>query len=118
MTAETSASCFNPDPSAYYDLLGSANTAVGSWNVADYAPPAVDTLMSDGLATNNPAQRFSTYSKLLDNLQTNIPDVGLYLSDATVALSTKFTAPGYAYWTSPFSSTGQPDFYLDLKPAK
>jgi peptide/nickel transport system substrate-binding protein len=118
VSSETSASCFNPDPSAYYDLLGSANTAVGSWNVADYAPPAVDTLMADGLATSNPAQRFSTYSKLLGNLQTNIPDVGLYLSDATVALSTKFTAPGYSYWTSPFSSTGQPDFYLDLKPAK
>jgi peptide/nickel transport system substrate-binding protein len=117
-TTESTASCFNPDPSAYYDLLGSQNTQVGSWNVADYAPPAVNTLMTDGLATNVPAKRFAIYSQLMQRLQTDIPDVGLYTSDATVALSSKFTEADYSYWTSPFSSTGQPDFYLDIKPAR
>jgi peptide/nickel transport system substrate-binding protein len=117
MTTDTGAGCFDPDPSSYYDLLGSQNLAVGSWNVADYDPPAVDKLMAAGLETSDPAQRFAVYSALLRRLQTDIPDVGLYVADASIALSSKFRSPDFSYWTSPTSSSGQPQFYLTLKPA-
>jgi peptide/nickel transport system substrate-binding protein len=117
MTTETSAGCSNPDPSSYYDILGSQNLQVGSWNVADYAPPAVDSLMSAGVATSVPAQRLAVYSKLLQTLQTDVPYVALYVSDASMPLSSKFTDDGFNYWTSPLSTAGYPSFYLDLKPA-
>jgi peptide/nickel transport system substrate-binding protein len=115
-TTETGAGCFNPDPSAYYDVLGSQNTKVGSWNVADYAPPEVDNLMAAGLAASEPAKRFPIYSQLLQKLQADVPYVGLYVSDASIALSSKFTEPGYTFWPSAGTS-GYPDLFLGIKPA-
>jgi peptide/nickel transport system substrate-binding protein len=116
LATDTNAGCFNPDPSAYYDVLGSQNTQIGSWNVADYTPMAVDTLMADGLATSAPAQRFTTYSQLLRRLQTDVPYVGLYVLDSSVAVSSKFTEPGYSFWTSTATSNDV-DLYLNIKPA-
>jgi ABC-type transport system substrate-binding protein len=118
MTTESSAGCSNPDPSSYYDILGSQNLQVGSWNVADYAPSAVNGLMTAGVATSDPAKRLAVYSKLLLRLQTDVPYVALYASDASMPLSGKFTEPGYSYWTSPLSTAGYPGFYLNLKPTR
>jgi peptide/nickel transport system substrate-binding protein len=110
-TTDTSADCFNPDPSTYYDVLGSQNTQIGSWNVADYTPPAVDSLMSAGLAASTPAKRFAVYSRLLQWIQTDVPYVGLYDAAASIPLSSKFTEqPGFSFWTSPTSSSGYPAF--------
>jgi peptide/nickel transport system substrate-binding protein len=109
--------CFSPDPSTYDDLLGSQNTAAGSWNVADYAPQAVDTLLTESLTTTGAAGRFAIYSKLLQRLQDDVPYVALFLEDAGIALSSKFAEPGFSFWPSPATSSGYPEFYLDLKPA-
>jgi len=108
--------CFNPDPSTFYDVLGSQNIKAGSWNVADYTPPAVDTLLVSGQATNDPAQRFAIYSQLLQRLQTDLPYIGLYSTEYTVAMSAKFTEPGFSYWPTTAVS-GYPGLYLNLKPA-
>jgi hypothetical protein len=43
--------------------------------------------------------------------------LALYVSDASMPLSSKFTDDGFNYWTSPLSTAGYPSFYLDLKPA-
>ena len=90
--------CFQPDPSAYYDDLGSENTAAGSWNMAEYTPAEVDTLLSQGIATTNPAQRFTIYSKLFQKLQTDLPYIGLYTRDYVIALSPRFTYSGFSQW--------------------
>ena len=90
--------CFQPDPSSYSDWLGSANTQQGSFNLADYAPAAVDTLLTQGAATDKPAQRFAVYSKLFQRLQTDVPYIGLFTSDSVIALSPKFSYPGFSQW--------------------
>ena len=90
--------CFQPDPSSYSDWLGSKNTQPGSYNYAEYAPPAVDTLLAEGAATTNPARRFAVYSQLFTRLQSDEPYVGLYVEDITAALSPRFTWPDFNPW--------------------
>lgn len=90
--------CFQPDPATYSDFLGRNNLQTGDWNIANYAPPAVDTLLAEGEATSNPAQRFSVYSKLWAQLQADVPYVGLFVSDDAAALTSRFTWPDYNPW--------------------
>jgi peptide/nickel transport system substrate-binding protein len=97
-TVFASGGCFQPDPGTYADFLGSDNLATGDWNIANYAPSAVDTLLAAGQATSNPAERFAVYSKLWARLQADVPYVGLFVSDDAAALSSKFTWPGYNPW--------------------
>jgi len=97
-TAFGGGGCFQPDPSTYSDFLGSTNTQPGGWNFAEYAPSAVDTLLAQGTATTNPGRRFAAYSKLFQRLQSDEPYVGLFVSDATAALSPKFTWPDFNPW--------------------
>ena len=98
VTSFTTGGCFNPDPNAYSDWLGRQNTQAGSWNFTDYAPASVDNLLAQGLATTNPAQRFAVYSKLFQQLQADVPYVGLFVSDAVMALSPKFSYPDFSGW--------------------
>jgi peptide/nickel transport system substrate-binding protein len=105
--------CFQPDPSSYSDWLGSTNTQQGRFNVADYTPSAVDTLLAQGAATTNPAQRFAVYSRLFQTLQADEPYVGLFISDDVVALSPKFTWPGF----NPWIEVGGAPFLLGIRPA-
>jgi len=90
--------CFQPDPNTYSDFLGSNNLQSGSWNMADYAPPEVDTLLAQGEATSNPAQRFAVYSKLFQRLQTDEPYIGLFQQESTGAISPKFKWPDCSPW--------------------
>jgi peptide/nickel transport system substrate-binding protein len=111
MTSYRGGGCFNPDPSAYSDWLSSQNTQVGSWNFSDYKPPAVDGLMAQGLAGATKAQRFTAYSKLFAQLQADEPYVGLFFSDAVMALSPKFSYPEFSGWIWNI------DYALGIKPA-
>ena len=95
-TAYTTGGCFQPDPSTYSDFLGSKNTQPGNWNFSDYTPATVDTLLAQGAATSNSAQRFAVYSRLVRRLQEDVPYVGLYVAQSVQALSTKFTFNGYS----------------------
>ncbi len=104
--------CLSPDVSWYTFVLGSKNTQTGEWNLADYAPSGVDNLINAGIATTQPSVRFATYSKLLQRLATDVPYVPLYVGDANIALSSKFTWPGYNYWSSYAA-----DYALQIKAA-
>jgi peptide/nickel transport system substrate-binding protein len=97
-TGMSGGGCFQPDPNTYSDFLGTNNLASGSWNMADYAPPEVDTLLAQGEATSDPAQRFAVYSKLFQQLQTDEPYIGLYQDESTGAISPKFKWLGYSGW--------------------
>jgi peptide/nickel transport system substrate-binding protein len=97
-TGMSGGGCFQPDPNTYSDFLGSNNIQAGSWNMADYAPPEVDTLLAQGEATSDPAQRFAVYSKLFQRLQADEPYVGLFVQDSTGAISPKFRWPDYSPW--------------------
>jgi peptide/nickel transport system substrate-binding protein len=104
-TAFGGGGCFQPDPNTYSDFLGRKNLQAGGWNFSDYAPAAVDTLLAQGVATSDSAQRFAVYSKLFQRLQQDVPYVGLFVSDTTVALSGKFTWPDFNpwYWDGAFA---------------
>jgi ABC-type transport system substrate-binding protein len=97
-TAFSTGGCFQPDPSTYSDFLGSKNTQAGNWNFSDYAPSSVDQLLAQGAASSNPAQRFAAYSKLFNQLQQDVPYVGLFVLDTTAALSSKFTWKDFNPW--------------------
>jgi peptide/nickel transport system substrate-binding protein len=86
--------CTAPDPSNYNYVLGSWNLKPGQWNTAGYAPADVDTLINASVATTDPARRFAVYSKLLQQLATDVPYVPLYVTDLSIALSSKFTYSG------------------------
>ena len=97
-TAYTTGGCFQPDLSTYSDFLGRKNTQPGNWNFSDYTPATVDTLLAQGAATSNSAQRFAVYSRLFKQLQEDVPYVGLFVSDTTAALSGKFTWKDFNPW--------------------
>jgi ABC-type transport system substrate-binding protein len=48
------------------------------------------------LAATSPAQRFAAYTKILRALQADVPYVALYQEGVGVAVSSRFTVPGYA----------------------
>jgi peptide/nickel transport system substrate-binding protein len=97
-TSFSSYGCFNPDPNSYADSLGSQNLAAGQWNDADYAPPAVDKLLAQSIATTDHAKRFAVYSQLFQRLQADEPYVGLFVMDSAIALSGKFKYSGFNQW--------------------
>ena len=76
-------------------LLGRRNLVQGEWNTADYAPPAIDTMIAAGLAANTPGQRFGVYSKLLGQLANDVPYVPICAQDYAIALNPKFTVAWY-----------------------
>jgi peptide/nickel transport system substrate-binding protein len=86
--------CTNPTLSGMDAYLGSKNTAPYSYNLADYTPGAVDSLISAGETAINPAKRFAIYSQLLQRLGTDEPYVPLFISKAAIALSSKFQLKG------------------------
>jgi peptide/nickel transport system substrate-binding protein len=98
MAAVSEGGCFQPDPGTYSDWLGTRNTQQGSWNVAEYTPPAVNTLLAQGAATTSPAQRFAVYSQLFQRLQADLPYIGLYIRDSVIALSAKFSYANFSQW--------------------
>jgi peptide/nickel transport system substrate-binding protein len=110
-TTFSAGGCFSPDPGTFADFLGSKNLQNGQYNMAGYAPAAVDNLLAQGVATTDPAERFAAYSKLFLRLQTDLPYVGLFVTDTTIALSSKFTYSRYNqwYWQLPYA--------LSIKPA-
>ena len=86
-------------------LLGTRNLAQGQWNTADYAPPAVNKLITAGLAANTPAQRFTVYSKLLAQLANDVPYVPICAQDYAIALNPKFSV---AWYTANFACGDYP----------
>lgn len=67
--------------------------------------------MAQGLAGATKAQRFASYSKLFEQLQADEPYVGLFVSDAVMALSPKFSYPEFSGWIWNI------DYALGIKPS-
>jgi peptide/nickel transport system substrate-binding protein len=106
--------CLSPDPSYYPGLiLGSNNLRAGLYNYADYAPPAVDTLIADARASTNPAKRLAVYGQLLKRIAADVPYVPLFVQDANLGISSKFRWPGYI---ASFYSVGK-TWALNIKAA-
>jgi peptide/nickel transport system substrate-binding protein len=98
------------DPSSYPAfILGSNNVPKGGYNWANYDPPAVDALIKAGVTTEDPAKRLAVYTKMLQILAADEPYVPLYNEDYNVALSGKFTWPGFNVYTQ------QADWELNVK---
>lgn len=90
--------CLSPDVSGYDFYLGSANTRQGEWNEADWAPPSVDRLLTQGTTTDNPAQRFAAYSGIVRQMSDDVPYVPVYLADSTAGLSSNLSYPHFNFW--------------------
>jgi peptide/nickel transport system substrate-binding protein len=103
--------CQTPDPglNAKFAFYGKY-LHTGS-NLAEYNNPVADRLVDQGGAGQTPAARFAAYSKLLRLLASDLPVIGLYASNITVALSNKFSWPTL----NAFSSSGS-SWILDVKP--
>jgi ABC-type transport system substrate-binding protein len=109
--------CGGPDISSCDVNLGSWNLQQGQLNSSDWAPPAVDSLLKAALAAPSPAERFAVYAKILRIMQADLPYIGLYQEGVSVALSSKFTIPGYAGFSASQGLALVPDYALDVKPA-
>jgi peptide/nickel transport system substrate-binding protein len=105
--------CTTPDASGYDFYLGSANTKPGQWNEADWAPASVDRSLTVGTSTYNSAARFAAFSNVLGQMASDVPYVPLYLTDFTIALSSKFSDPGFNYWFF-----GDDNYLLGIKAAQ
>ena len=80
-------------------LLGSVNIADGGYDWADYDPPAINTLIKQGEAIQNSAQRLAIYGQMLKTLATDLPYVPLYIQNYNVALAGNYTWPSYNVYT-------------------
>ncbi len=104
--------CINPDVSGYDFYLGSWDLKQGQWNVANWAPPEVDKLLTTGSTTSNQGQRFTMFSQVVQQMSIDVPYVPLYLHDFSIAVSKNFRVPGYNYWYFLDDNYG-----LDIEPA-
>jgi peptide/nickel transport system substrate-binding protein len=92
MFTTSHSSIVDPAGLAAYELGSQAIPAGGS-NSANWAPPAVDSLLAAGVATNNPATRLSVYQQVLTQMAADVPYVPLFQNNAFLATSSKFTLP-------------------------
>jgi peptide/nickel transport system substrate-binding protein len=86
-------SCIGPDPSGCIDYtLGSQQ--LSQINTAQWAPPDIDELMKQGVATLNKARRFAIYSKMLQRIAQDVPYVATVLPVYSIMIGNKYTFPG------------------------
>jgi peptide/nickel transport system substrate-binding protein len=94
--ASTGGFFFFPDPSDANVMLGSQfNEAGQCCNVANYTSPTMDALLLAGTSTTSAAKRFAVYKKILKQVATDLPYVTLFTPAYPMALSDKFTWPGF-----------------------
>lgn len=85
-----------PDPSWDGIFLGSN----GRINIANWQPASVDTLLAQGLATDDPDKRLPIYTEILKQLAADVPYVPLF-QEGTSFASDKYDWPGFgAFWQS------------------
>lgn len=95
-----------PDPArdAQNMIDGSYATASGGDNLAGYNSPQVNSLLAQADSIQDRAQRLALYGQVLKIVGNDVPYVMLYTHTDDLALSSKFTWPGYYYesYTSPW----------------
>lgn len=77
-------------------ILGSGNTAAGGFNIANWAPPDVDKLIAEGVATPNGLTRLAIYGRILQRVTQDAAYVPILLTDQAVALRGQFTWPTFS----------------------
>jgi peptide/nickel transport system substrate-binding protein len=92
MFSTSHSSIVDPAGLAAYEL-GSQAIPVGGSNSANWAPPAVDSLLTAGVATSDAAARLSIYQQVLTHMAADVPYVPLFQNNAFLATSSKFTLP-------------------------
>jgi peptide/nickel transport system substrate-binding protein len=106
LTAFTYSGSVSRDPGeAFSYQIGSSNISAGNWNTSNWAPPAVDKLISQGYATTNNATRLRIYGQLDTQYAQAAPFIPLFNEEATVALASGYTWPsfnGYYYDLGPW----------------
>jgi peptide/nickel transport system substrate-binding protein len=97
----TNATAGFPDPArdAQNMVDGIYATASGGNNLAGYNSPEVNSLLTKADSSQNKAQRFALYGQMLKIVANDVPYVMLYTHTDDLALSSKFTWPGYYYGT-------------------
>lgn len=95
------------DPGTLYDyLIGSKNIPKGGYNMTNYGPPKVDTLIAEGFAASVPSKRLAIYGKLLTQLNTDLPYLPLFTLDTFMALSPKFSWPTFTDFNGAYLHAG------------
>ena len=90
----------SPDPSILPSyMVGSAAT----YNTAHYAPAAANSLLAQGVATSDGAQRLAIYGRLLNQVATDVPYVPLFSAYSFTALSSRYTLPPFPDYAAFFS---------------
>jgi peptide/nickel transport system substrate-binding protein len=101
-----------PDPNgdATWMLAGKYAEATGGANLADYNSPEVDKLMSEADSVQNKAERLALYGQILKIVANDVPYVMLYTHSSDLALSPKFTWPGFNqyFYSSPWALSIRP----------
>jgi peptide/nickel transport system substrate-binding protein len=84
--------CTSPSVAGFDWALGSKNALAGQFNIANYTPSTVDAWIAAGesAAASNKAKAFTFYSKLVRQLQLDMPNVPIFLFQNTIAFSKKF----------------------------
>jgi peptide/nickel transport system substrate-binding protein len=92
-------------------ILGSVNAKAGGFNISNWAPPDVDKLIAQGVATQNGSKRLAIYGRILQRVAQDVPYVPILLTSQAVAVSDKFRWPTFAftYLIRPWA--------LEIKPA-
>ncbi len=102
-----------PDPArdAANMVDGVYASASGGNNLAGYNSPQVNALLAQADSISDKAKRFALYGQVLKIVGNDVPYVMLYTHTDDLALSSKFTWPGYYYesYTSPW--------LFDIRPA-
>jgi len=95
-----------PDPAIDVQNMvdGIYATASGGENLASYNSPEVNRLLTEADSTENKAQRFALYGQVLKIVGADVPYIMLYTHTDDLAVSAKFTWPGYYYgsYSSPW----------------
>lgn len=85
------------DPGEAFDYaLGSRNATAGNWNTTNWSTPTVDHLIATGFATSDPGQRLGIYQRLLTQIANSATVLPIFLSEATLALSSTYTWPTFS----------------------
>jgi peptide/nickel transport system substrate-binding protein len=103
-----------PDPAQdAQDMVdGVYATASGGNNLASYNSPQVNALLTKADSTQDKAQRFALYGQVLKIVANDVPYVMLYTHTDDLALSPKFTWPGYNSYSYTFP------WALDIRPSQ
>jgi peptide/nickel transport system substrate-binding protein len=86
----------SPDPSGFPGyILGSKQTPSGGWNWANYGPPTMDKLLAEASGASDSSKRLTLYGQILKMVGEDVPYISILNQDYNMALSSKFSWPGF-----------------------